>query len=206
MPDVRPTYARRRPDVGLGPTSWPWQNLLVRGTERIETARLVLRRPRAEDAAAIFARYASDPEVTRWLGWPRHSSVADTEGFLAFDEGEWTRAPAGAYLIEARDGGALLGSTGFGFETPSRAMTGYVLARDAWGRGVATEALTAIVDLAPTLGILRLHAQCHVAHTASIRVLDKCGFVREGVLRRYARFPNSGVDGPLDTLIYARTW
>jgi RimJ/RimL family protein N-acetyltransferase len=36
--------------------------------ERIETSRLVLRRPRESDAAGMFARYASDPDVTRFVG------------------------------------------------------------------------------------------------------------------------------------------
>ena len=48
---------------------------------RIETERLVLRRPRARDARRIFARYSSDGEVTRFLGWPRHRSVAETRAF-----------------------------------------------------------------------------------------------------------------------------
>ena len=39
--------------------------------EPVETERLVLRRPTAADAPAIFARYASDPEVTRYMAWPR---------------------------------------------------------------------------------------------------------------------------------------
>jgi ribosomal-protein-alanine N-acetyltransferase len=176
------------------------------GPERIETARLILRRPRPADTAVIFERYAADPDVTRWLAWPRHTSIADTEGFLAFSDAEWARGPAGPYLIEARDSGALLGGTGLAFETDSRATTGYVLARDAWGRGVATEALAAVVELAPRLGVVRLHTHCHVGHAASIRVLEKGGFVREGVLRRYAAFPNSGLPGPLDTAIYARIW
>ncbi len=178
----------------------------MQAPERVETARLILRRPRTTDAPAIFERYASDPEVTRWLGWPRHTSVADTEGFLGFSAAEWERWPAGPYLIERRADGVLVGTTGFGFETPQRAQTGYVLARDAWGQGLATEALRAIVELAPSLGLVRLHAVCHVDHVASAHVLDKCGFSREGVFRRHSVFSNSGVDGPLDVLIYARTW
>ena len=121
--------------------------------DRFETDRLLLRRPRPDDAAAIFNRYASDPEVTRWVGWPRHRTIADTEGFLAFCEAEWARAPGFAYLIERRADGALLGSTGLAFESPCCAMTGYVLARDAWGQGYATEALRGIVALAPGLGV-----------------------------------------------------
>jgi [ribosomal protein S5]-alanine N-acetyltransferase len=178
----------------------------MRAPERLQTTRLVLRRPHASDASAIFARYASDAEVTRWLAWPRHTTVADTAAFLGFCDGEWSRWPAGPYLIERKEDGALIGSTGLGFETPQRAQTGYVLARDAWGRGFATEALRAVADLAPSLGLVRLYAMCHADHAASAHVLDKCGFIREGVLRRYVAFPNSGLEGPSDALLYARTW
>jgi RimJ/RimL family protein N-acetyltransferase len=174
-----------------------------RAPETLATARLLLRRPRPADAAAILARYAGDPEVTRLVGWPRHTAVADTSGFLEFDAGQWQQAPAGSYLIEARDGGALLGSTGFLFETPYRAMTGYVLARDAWGRGIATEALAAMVGAAAPLGVRRLFALCHHEHRASARVLEKCGFSLEGVLRRYAIFPNLDPREPQDVLCYA---
>lgn len=172
--------------------------------EELRTPRLVLRRPRAGDAASIFERYAGDPQVTRFLGWPRHASPNDTRAFIAFSDAEWERWPAGPYLIVSATGGVLLGSTGFGFETPYRAVTGYVLARDAWGHGYATEALTAISGLARTVGVRRLYALCHVQHPASARVLEKCGFEREGVLRKYTEFPNLEPGEPQDVLCYAR--
>jgi RimJ/RimL family protein N-acetyltransferase len=52
-----------------------------------------------------------------------------------------------------RDDGTLLGSTGLAFETAHRASTGFVLARDAWGAGMATEALAAMVSIAPAHGV-----------------------------------------------------
>jgi RimJ/RimL family protein N-acetyltransferase len=168
----------------------------------IHTARLVLRRPTAADAAGILARYASDPEVTRFLGWPRHTSIEDTRAFISFSDSEWDRWRCGPYLICAPDG-LLLGGTGLALETPWRAATGYVLARDAWGVGYATEALRTMVDLAPGLGLRRIHAWCHPAHAASRRVLEKCGFDLEGVLRHFAAYPNLG-PGPMDTCSYAR--
>lgn len=169
----------------------------------IETARLILRRPNADDAADIFERYASDPDVTRYVGWPRHRAIEDTRGFLAFSDAEWDRWPAGPYLIFDREGARLLGGTGFAFETPYRAATGYVLARDAWGRGIATEALAAIMDLAPGLGIIRLYALCHTSHAPSFRVLEKSGFEREGILRRAYEFPNLA-PGAHDVFCYSR--
>jgi RimJ/RimL family protein N-acetyltransferase len=171
--------------------------------ERVETERLILRRPRRQDAESIFGRYAGDADVTRFLGWPRHASVDATRAFLEFSEAEWQRWPAGPYVVESRQDGALLGGSGFGFETVHRASTGYVLAKDAWGKGYATEALRAVVDVARTIGVVRLSALCHTEHEASSRVLDKCGFAREGVLRRHTEFPNLRPGEPADVFCYA---
>ena len=171
--------------------------------ERIETERLVIRRPLEGDVEAIFSRYSNDPDVTQYLGWPRHRSVADTRDFLTFSDAEWARWPAGPYLVESRDAGRLLGGTGLGFEAPDHASTGYVFARDAWGAGYATETLHAMVGLARELGVRRLYALCHPEHRASWRVLEKGGFMREGTLSRYAAFPNLRPGVLADVLSYA---
>jgi RimJ/RimL family protein N-acetyltransferase len=178
----------------------------MKAPARIETERLSLRPPGLADADAIFSRYASDPEVTRFVGWPRHRSLEDTRAFLEFSETEWRRWPAGPYLIESRDDRRLIGGTGLGFETPFRAATGYVLARDAWGLGYATEALRAIVSLAPGLGVRRLYALFHPGHLASQRVLEKCGFAHESLLRRHSEFPNLQPVEPSDVLCYVRAF
>lgn len=174
--------------------------------DTIETPRLLLRRPTGGDAEAIFWRYSGDPEVTRYVGWPAHSSVEQAKTFLAYSDGQWDEWHAGPYLIFSRAAGVLLGGTGLGFETSYRAATGYVLARDAWGRGYATEALHAMVDLARAMGVRRLYALCHTEHRASARVLEKCGFSREAILRRYAEFPNLTPGEPSDVLCYARVF
>ena len=171
--------------------------------ERIETARLLFRRPRPDDADAVFARYASDPEVTRYLGWATHRAIDDTRGFLSFCDAEWARWPAGPFVIEPRGGGAILGGTGLGFETRQQAVTGYVLAQDAWGQGYATEALSAMRDLAARLGVERLYALCHPDHRASWRVLEKCGFFRERILPAFAEFPNLEPGRKADVVCYS---
>jgi RimJ/RimL family protein N-acetyltransferase len=107
-------------------------------------------------------------------------------------------------LIESRVDGRILGSTGLSFETPYRAGTGYVLARPNWGQGFASEALGAVVGSAAQLGVQRLYALCHVAHPASARVLERCGFTLEGVLRRYLVFPNLDDRMAQDVRCYAR--
>jgi RimJ/RimL family protein N-acetyltransferase len=106
-------------------------------------------------------------------------------------------------LILSRADGALLGGSGLAFEAPHRATTGYVLVRKHWGKGYATEALGAIVELARFLGVQRLSAICHVDHRASWRVMEKCAFEREALLRRHTVFPNLSEE-PADVLQYAR--
>jgi [ribosomal protein S5]-alanine N-acetyltransferase len=172
-------------------------------TVEFETARLQLRRPAAADAAAIFERYASDPEVTRYLAWPRHRSLDETRAFVQFSDSEWARSPVGPLLAFSRADGALLGATGLSFETPDRASTGYVLARSEWGKGYATEALQAMVELSRSNGVKRLYAICHVDHRPSSHVMEKCGFEREGIMKQYAVFPNLSAD-LADVFIYAR--
>jgi len=178
---------------------------VTRAPERLTTDRLLLRRPQAGDAAAIFARYASDREVTRHMSFPVHVSLDDTRAFLALCDESWSRWPAGAYLAFSRADGRLLGSTGLHFETADEAATGYVFARDAWGRGYATESLRAMVELAGTIGLRRLHAICHPDHRASAHVLEKCGFVLEGA-RPPTVFPNFAPGPPCEALCYARVF
>ncbi len=175
----------------------------MKAPERIETERLVLRRPLTTDIDDIFTRYASDPDVTRFIEWPRHESLADTRAFLRFSDAEWLRWPTGPYLLRSRDDGALLGSTGLAFETAYRASTGYVLAKDAWRNGYATEALHAMVEIAHAVGVRRLYAICHTENNASRRVLEKGEFLLEGTLRRHTEFPNLRPGDPSDVFCYA---
>jgi RimJ/RimL family protein N-acetyltransferase len=172
------------------------------GATPIVTSRLILRPPEAEDAAPIFRRFAADSEVTHFVGWPRHMSIDDTIAFLEFSSSEWRRWPVGPLIIESRADGTLLGSTGMAFETPDRASTGYVLARDAWGLGYATEALAAVVVTAQDLAVTRLYALCHPANSPSIRVLERCGFSREDILAKHLVFPNLCDNKPQDVACY----
>jgi ribosomal-protein-alanine N-acetyltransferase len=178
----------------------------MKAPETIATDRLILRRPTANDAAGIFERFAADPEVTRYVSWLRHRSIESAQWFIGFSDTEWTQHPGGPYLLVSKATNQIIGSTGFGFETPYRVSTGYVLARDAWGQGYAVEAMHAITTCCPQLGVKRLYAICHVDHRRSARVLEKSGFSLEGTLRNYCTFPNLGDERPADVLCYSETF
>jgi RimJ/RimL family protein N-acetyltransferase len=82
-------------------------------------------------------------------------------------------------------------------------MTGYVLAKEAWGKGFATEALTAIVEVATRIGVSRLFAVCHAEHLPSRRVLEKCGFVLDDMSKSAVEFPNLSPGVQQEALYYA---
>lgn len=173
---------------------------MVPAPSTIRTQRLELRRPRAADAAAIFATYAGDPDVTRYLSWRCHDSVATTQAFLDRVAGEWDERGVGTYLVEHE--GELLGSTGLHMIAAATASTGYCFARRAWGQGYATESCRAMIDLARAMGVTRLEAGCHPDNAASLRVLEKAGFAYERTLPDYMVLPNLG-PGLTDILLYA---
>lgn len=131
--------------------------------------------------------------------------VADTLAFLSLSDEEWQRWPAGPYLVLSRENGnpgALLGSTGLMYKSPTRAVTGYVFGREAWGKGYATESLQAMVDVARQTGVERLDADCHAEHAPSAHVLEKCGFAREEVHREHFVFPNLKPQKKCDVFSY----
>lgn len=170
--------------------------------ERIETTRLVLRRPRLDDASAIFAGWAADPMATRYMTWRRHRSVEDTLEFLRFSELEWERQPAGPYVIELGDSGVLIGGCGFSFADESRAEIGYILAPTYWLLGYATEALQAQTEVAAGhLIATTLQASVHPDNLASQRVLSKCGFTEDALEARQT-FPNIEGDPDVAAIRY----
>jgi len=157
------------------------------------TARLVARPPRADDAAAVYAAYASDPEVTRYLSWRAYTRVPPLTAFLAESAARWEKAtgPFG-WLLSLKGTDSPIGSIGVSLEG-GKAMFGYVFAKKFWHRGLAAEALTFLVDWSLAQpGIFRAWAFCDVENPASVRVMEKAGMVREGVLRRWHACPTLG--------------
>lgn len=169
----------------------------------ITTRRLVLRPPSISDAEEVFARYAQDAEVTRYLSWKPHANLKDTRDFLQAYVAECESGKSAGWLIRSQSSDLLLGSIGMRYDG-HRAELGYLIARDAWGWGYAAEAGRAVVELALALPhIQRVWAVCDVDNTRSARVLEKCGLEREGVLHRWTVFPNLG-DRARDVFCYAK--
>jgi RimJ/RimL family protein N-acetyltransferase len=170
----------------------------------IHSRRLVLRAPRAEDAAVIFQTYGQDPEVTRYLTWRPNQHVGEVEQFIEGCLEAWQAGTRFPWVITRAGEDQAIGMIEARLEEP-RASLGYVLARSAWHQGYATEAAQVVVQhLLALPSIYRVWAFCDVDNTASVRVLEKAGLVWEGTLRRYIVHPNLSPE-PRDVHLYART-
>lgn len=129
-------------------------------------------------------------------------SVADLEAEYARYASADPASPSRWAIVDTRDG-RLLGSIGFHSVEPARrkAEIAYDLAPAAWGQGLATAACLALCRYGfERLGYLRIQATVLDSNLASRRVLEKAGFAREGLLRRYRLVRGQ----PRDFLMYAR--
>lgn len=178
---------------------------MLRPPATFATARLFARQPREDDAAAVFAAYASDPEATRYLSWRAYERVEPLAVFLRESVAHWEKNDGTfAWLLCLKGTDTPLGSIGVIFEGNGRAVFGYVLAKKFWHHGFAAEALTFLVDWSLAQpSIHRAWAYCDVENPASVRVMEKAGMVREGVLRRWHVCPTLGPE-PRDCVVCAK--
>jgi RimJ/RimL family protein N-acetyltransferase len=113
---------------------------------------------------------------------------------------EWrARGRIVPYTIVDTESGRILGGAQLHHLDPTRDAieVGYWLLTDARGRGVATRAVITLVDWAFANGFFRVEAVVRLGNTASERVLERAGFTREGVKRRYLRHHGERVDATL---------
>ena len=167
--------------------------------EKFSTARLLLRRPVPEDAEAIFESYGNDPVVARFMAW-RPQGLDGVRTFLRRCDEAWASGSAWPYAI--MHGDRLIGTIELRL-VGHRAEIGYALSQEAWGKGYASEAACAVMDLALAIpGVRRVWAYHDVENPASGRVLEKTGMEREGLLRAWFIPPIIGQ--PRDCWVYAR--
>ena len=172
---------------------------------RIATDRLVLRPPVEADAGSIFAAYARDPEVSRYLIWSPHDSIETTRGFVASCMASWRSQSAFPYVMTLTGSDEAIGMLE-ARPAGHRVVIGYVLARPHWGTGLMPEAIRSLAKLAKLaildLGFFRVEASCDLENAQSARALEKAGFIKEGRLARYMVHPNVSPE-PRDCWLYA---
>ncbi len=162
-------------------------------TAEITTPRLRLRRARPEDATDLYAVF-SDPRAMRYWSTPPHAELGETERWLGSMVGA---DPTGSddFIVEL-DGRAI-GKAG-AWRLPE---IGFILHPDAWGRGLAHEALSAVVGhLFATRPLDALTADVDPRNAPSLRLLARLGFVETGRAERTWRVGEDWCDSVYRTL------
>lgn len=150
----------------------------------LETERLRLTPLAAADAGRLFP-IMGDPEVMAY--WDL-AEVDDPDIVAAIVQAQVADMAAGRAIywsMRTLADGVFLGSCDLseidGWNR--RAEVGFMLGRDAWGQGYALEAMRSVVAFAAAAGLRKLAARTHLGNLRSEALLEKLGFVKEGLLR-----------------------
>jgi len=169
--------------------------------KRIETERLILRGFCEADLEEMHA-YCIKPNVGMHAGWKPHETIEDSKRILA----EFMTCGY-IWAITERKSGRVIGSCGlhpdFKRMNDGARMLGYVLDEDYWGQGYMTEAATALIHHGFSDMNLEIIGVYHFSYNMrSRRVIEKCGFKYEGIMRQARRL----YDGRLvDDVCYSLT-
>ena len=171
----------------------------------ITTARLVLRRFRESDGETLAA-YRSDPAVARYQSWEAPVTLEQGRSVAASFAGGDADLPGWfQYAIEHAADRTHVGDVGVHLDgNLMQAEIGYTLAPAYQGRGLAGEAVGAVLDhLFRVRGLHKVSAECDARNVASAALLERLGFTREGLRRSHTWIKNEWTDDLLFGLLQA---
>jgi len=182
--------------------------LTHKGTQTIETSRLILRRAVRDDADSMFRNWASDPDVTKYLTWSTYDNVETAHKILDLWISEYANLDFYQWMIVPKDLGEPIGSISVvnQKETVEEAEIGYCIGSHWWHKGIMTEALTAVIAyLFTEVGMNRIAAKHDTNNPYSGGVMRKCGMVYEGTSRSSDR-NNQGICDMVHYAILRSDW
>ena len=173
-----------------------------KGTVQLDSERLILRRLTPQDAPAMYRNWASSSAVTRFLTWPAHTDISQTEYVLQFWGRQYQENTFYQWAIVPKVLGEPIGTISVIRldETIDTAEIGYCIGEKLWHQGYTSEALKAVISfLFRDVRINRLEAKHDTSNPHSGAVMRKCGMHFEGVLRSAGR-NNQGI---VDVAVYS---
>jgi len=150
----------------------------------LKSGNIVLRPLRTKDAERLV-ELANNEKISRNLrdGFPHPYTMDDAKGFLQIFSDQ---DPVTFFGIDYC--GEYVGNISLVMGQDiyrKSAEIGYFLGEPYWNKGIASEAVKLITGYGfNTLGIIRIHTGIFEYNTASMRVLEKCGFEKEGIFRK----------------------
>ncbi len=172
----------------------------LRAAEKIVTARLVLEPTQRSHASGLWEAIESSlPELLPWMSWAVDSSPANVERFAEEAQRGWQEKSGWAFTILHED--RPVGVLGLNGYKPLLAMAelGYWISTSHTGRGLMTEAASAVVDWGfEVMGLHRIELRASPDNIDSVRVAEKIGFKHEGIARLACR----GSEGWHDIILF----
>lgn len=153
----------------------------------LETDRLMLRQVDTDDAESVL-RYLSDQEVMKYYGLEPFDSINDALDEISWYQSIFEENTGIRWGITIKNQNEVIGSCGFLNRIPKhyRSEIGFELSKDYWGQGIASEALKAICKYGfEQLNLQRIEALIEPPNLSSQRLVERLGFIREGLLRNY---------------------
>jgi ribosomal-protein-alanine N-acetyltransferase len=153
----------------------------------IETNRLLLREIVKDDANDIL-KYLSDEEVMKYYGLAPFKTINEALNEILWYQSILNEQTGIRWGITLKGKDEVIGSCGFLNRVPEHYRTeiGYELSRDYWGHGIASEALEAVIRYGfKYLKFQRIEALVEPPNIPSQKLIEKHGFIREGLLRNY---------------------
>ena len=179
-----------------------------KGTQTIETSRLILRRAVRDDAEPMFYNWASDPNVTKYLTWPTYEMVETAYQILDLWASEYEKPDYYQWMIVLKELGEPIGSISVVRQNDrvEEAEIGYCIGSRWWHRGIMTEALSAVIEyLFTEVGMNRVAARHDPNNPHSGGVMRKCGMKYEGTNRACDR-NNQGICDAAQYSILRSEW
>ncbi|MCT4794776.1 GNAT family N-acetyltransferase [Exiguobacterium alkaliphilum] len=155
--------------------------------KQLETNRLVLRSVTPADAASVLS-YLCKPEVVAHMGLEPFATLDDALEEIAWYDSILKDGTGFRFGITIKGQDVVIGSCGLlnRSEKHHRAEIGFELSPDYWGKGIAGEALEAVVAYGfHELQLMRIEALVEPENEASMHLLERHGFLQEGLLRSY---------------------
>lgn len=157
------------------------------GTVPLTTERLFLRRLTPDDADAMFANFASDEEVARYMSWPAYRTAEEVREKLTEWQTDYEEKSTYYWGIFLKDTDELIGTI-YLYTEGEIALIGsvsYCIGKTWWGNGYMPEALLAVMRHGfCEIGYNRIEAYHAKSNLQSGRVMQKAGMTFDGVLRQ----------------------
>lgn len=153
----------------------------------LKTERCILREVGADDCAEIYELY-SNADVVKYMPFTPFTSVQDARDEMHWYQKIFKEQSGLRWMIEDRESKKVVGTCGFlNYEKiHNRIEIGYDLTPDFWGKGIMTEVVQCVVDFGfLNMSLNKIEAKIEPENEASIRLMNKLGFYKEGVLRQH---------------------